>query len=79
MCFSGGGPSAAENRNAAEQRVESELAQQDAAVDRAEDKREDITDALSAREKRKGMRGGGKGRRSLYSAGTGSGFLSRFG
>ena len=77
MCFPKG-PSAAENKAAAEQRVESELAQQSAAVDRAETKREDITDALSARESRKGMRGGGKGRRSLYSASTGSGFLSRF-
>ena len=43
-----------------------------------EAKREDITDALSARVARKGMRGGGKGRRSLYSGNTGAGFLSRF-
>lgn len=75
MCF---GPSKAEKEAAAEQRVEAELAKQEQVVDRAEDKREDITDALSARSQRKGMRGGGKGRRSLYSGTTGAGFLSRF-
>ena len=75
MCF---GPSKAEKKAAAEQRVAAETAKQKEIQDRAESKREDISDALSARTQRKSMRSGGKGRRSLYSASTGAGFLSRF-
>jgi hypothetical protein len=75
MCF---GPSSAEKKAAAEQRAETELAKQEQVKDRAESKREDITDALSARSERQGTRGGGSGRRSLYSGSTGAGFLSRF-
>ena len=72
------GPSKSEKRAAAEQRAEAELAKQEQVKDRAESKREDITDALSARAERKGTRGGGSGRRSLYSGSTGAGFLNRF-
>ena len=77
MCF---GPSSGEKRAAAEQRKEATLAKQEAAKERASDKRSDISDALSARSERKGM-GGGSGRRSLYSSSSsssGSGFLGRF-
>ena len=77
MCL---GPSKGEKRAAANQRKEAALAKQEAAKERAADKRDDISDALSARSERKGM-GGGKGRRSLYSSSTsssGSGFLGRF-
>lgn len=75
MCF---GPSSAEKKAAAEQRVAAETAKQEEIQDRAESKREDISDALSARMQRKGMRSGGMGRRSLYSGSTGAGFLGRF-
>lgn len=75
MCF---GPSKAEKKAAAEQKVAVEEVKQEEVQERAEKKREDVSDALSARVQRKGMRGGGMGRRSLYSASTGAGFLSRF-
>ena len=75
MC---GGPSNAEKRAAAEQRAAAEEQKQKEIQRRAESKRNDISEALSSREQRKGMRGGGQGRRSLYSASTGSGFLGRF-
>jgi len=77
MCF---GSNVREATAAANQRKEATLAKQEAAKERAADKRDDISDALSARSERKGM-GGGKGRRSLYSSSTsssGSGFLGRF-
>ena len=76
MC--GGGPSRAENEAAARQRVEAKMAQQEAARDTAETKREDISDALSARVQRQGKRGGA-GRRSLFTSALGSaGYLNRF-
>lgn len=75
MCF---GPSKAEKKAAAEQRVEAEAVKQEQIQERAEAKREDISEALSRRTKRLGTRSGGRGRRSLYSASTGAGFLSRF-
>lgn len=74
MC---GGPSSAEKRAAAEARVAAEEAKQQAIQEKASQKREDISDALSSRTERKGTRGG-VGRRSLFSASTGAGFTGRF-
>lgn len=84
MCF---GPSKAERQAAAEsqqqqaqvaeeQRVVAEEAQREEAVTRAKQKQEDISEAISTRVARRGMRGGA-GRRSLLTAG-GGGFLDRF-
>lgn len=75
MCF-GGGPSKSEKRAAAEQRVEADVAKREEIEKRAEQKREDISQALEAKTQRRGMRGGA-GRRSLFRAG-GGGFLGRF-
>lgn len=75
MCF-GGGPSRQEKQAAAEQRVEADVAKREEIEKRAEQKREDISQALEARTERRGMRGGA-GRRSLFRAG-GGGFLGRF-
>ena len=77
MCFGGGGPSKQEKEQAAEQRIEADIAKREEAEKRAEKKREDISTAIEARTQRKGMRGG-SGRRSLFRAG-GAGFLGRFG
>ena len=74
MCF---GPSKAEKRAAAEQRAEAEEAKQEAIQEKATQKREDISQALTQRTQRRYGRGG-RGRRSLFRAG-GSGFLGRFG
>lgn len=74
MCF---GPSKAEKQAAAEQRLEAQEAKEEAIRERAEAKREDISDALTQRTKSRYGRGG-RGRRSLFRAG-GSGFLGRFG
>lgn len=77
MC-GGGGPSQAEQQAAAEQRVEADLAKREAVEDRAKQKREDISSALSARVQRQGKRGG-KGRRSLFTSSQGAaGYLQRF-
>jgi len=73
MCF---GPSSAEKAASASQRESAEDAKQAEIVERAEDKREDISDALSSRTVGKGKRGG-VGRRSLFSS-KASGFLGRF-
>lgn len=81
MCrrwFSNDDAKAAEAEAAAQQRAAAEAEKLQAIQERAVAKREDITEALSARSERKGRRGGA-GRRSLYSASTGSGFLGRFG
>lgn len=75
MCF-GGGPSRQEKQAAAEQQVEADVAKREEVEKRAEQKREDISQALEARTERRGMRGGA-GRRSLFRAG-GGGFLGRF-
>lgn len=79
MCGGGSsGPSQAEKDAAARQRAEAEAARQESARDTAEAKREDISDALSARVQRQGKRGG-TGRRSLFTAAQGAaGYLSRF-
>lgn len=76
MCF-GGGPSKAEKEAAAEQRIEAEQAKAEEIQKRAEQKREDISEAIDRRTQRRGMRGG-TGRRSLFKA-SGGGFLGRFG
>jgi len=73
MCF---GPSRAEKRAAAEQRVQADVAQQEAAQEKAKKKREDISEALTKRAQTKYSRGGA-GRRSLMRSG-GGGFLGRF-
>jgi hypothetical protein len=73
MCF---GPSRREKQAAAEQQVEADVAKREEVEKRAEQKREDISQALEARTQRRGMRGGA-GRRSLFRAG-GAGFLGRF-
>jgi anti-sigma-K factor RskA len=82
MCFGkGGGPTQAENKAAAEQKVEAEAELQKAVQERAKQKAEDIDRAISAstvNEARRG-RSGGSGRRSLFqSAAGGAGFLNRF-
>ena len=75
MCFPSG-PSREEKQAAADQRVAAEQAKREEVEKRAESKREDISEALSARTQQRGMRGG-RGRRSLFRAG-GAGFLGRF-
>lgn len=80
MCFGGGGgPTEAENRQAAEQRVEAEAEVQKAVQERAKTKAEDVEKAISGRTAREGRGSGGTGRRSLFqSSAGGAGFLSRF-
>jgi len=80
MCFGGGNRKAQEesNKKAAEERVEAERAKREEVEQRAKQKREDISDALSARQERRGGMRGGAGRRSLFRA-SGGGFLGRFG
>ena len=79
MCFGGGGgPTDAENKAAAEQRVEAEAQTQKAVQERAQQKAEDVQEAISFRTARSG-RSGARGRRSLIQSGAGgAGFLSRF-
>ncbi len=85
MCF---GPSSAEKAAAAEaQRVQAEAAaaaqreadeaQRAEAEEKARQKASDISAAISSRTTRRGA-SGGSGRRSLFSAATGQGFLGRF-
>jgi hypothetical protein len=77
MCFRAG-PSAAENEAAAEQRVEADAARQKAIQERANQKQEDIGEALDMRTA-SGAKRGGSGRRSLFtSPGGAAGYLSRF-
>lgn len=84
MCFGGGGgPTQAENKAAAEQRVAAEAEVQEAVQERAKQKAEDVEQAISASTARtaRGGRGGSatSGRRSLFqSSAGGAGFLSRF-
>ena len=80
MCFGGGGGGAAQeqsNKAAAEERVEADIVKRDEVEKRAKEKREDISEAITERVEKRGMRGG-RGRRSLFRAG-GGGFLGRFG
>ena len=75
MCFPSR-PSSDEKQAAADQRIAAEQAKREEVEKRAESKREDISEALSAKTQQRGMRGG-RGRRSLFRAG-GAGFLGRF-
>jgi hypothetical protein len=75
MCFPSG-PSSDEKQAAADQRIAAEQAKREEVEKRAGSKREDISEALSAKTQQRGMRGG-RGRRSLFRAG-GAGFLGRF-
>lgn len=78
MCGGGGGPSQAEQNVAAENRLAADEVNREAAEERAKEKREDISQALSARTQRQGKRGG-IGRRSLFTSSSGAaGYLSRF-
>jgi hypothetical protein len=82
MCrrwFSRDDEKAAMAEAAAQQRAAAEEAKQVAIRERAEAKREDITDALSASQQRKGRRGGGKSRNLMMAQASGEGFLGRFG
>jgi len=79
MCGGGGRSQAdvdAEARAAAEDRISAEDAKRAEIESKAEQKREDIGEAVESRAEGRGMRGG-KGRRSLFKAG-GGGFLDRF-
>jgi len=80
MCFGGGGgPTQAENKAAAEQKVEAEAQVQEAVQERAKQKAEDIEQAVSQRTAATTRGRGGPGRRSLFQSGSGgAGFLSRF-
>lgn len=73
MCF---GPSKKEKQAAVEQQVEADIAKREEIEEKAEKKREDVSQAITAQTQRRGMRGGA-GRRSLFRAG-GAGFLGRF-
>tara|TARA_R100000935_G_C2784092_1_gene143021 strand:- start:210 stop:494 length:285 start_codon:yes stop_codon:yes gene_type:complete len=94
MCFSSPKPAPAptvdrgaveaENKRAAQARLDSEAAQRQQAQKVAESKREDIDAALDSKSASKsrggGGGGGGGGRRSLVSSSSGgAGYLSRFG
>ena len=54
MCFGGGGPTEAENKQAAEQKVEAEAQTQKAVQERAQQKAEDVEEAISASTAKKG-------------------------
>lgn len=73
MCF---GPTAEEKEAALRQREEAEAEKRAAILERAKQKREDISVALEGRVARRGF-GGGSGRRSLMT-GSSSGYASRF-
>ena len=82
MCGGGGGGGRsqadidAEAKAAADARIAAEDAKRTEIEAKAEQKREDIGEAVESRSESRGMRGG-KGRRSLFKAG-GGGFLDRF-
>lgn len=86
MCFGGGGggPTQAEEQAAAEDRVEAEAAERKEIERRAKQKRQDISDALSASVADAGARGGASRRslfRNIQQKGTGggaAGYLNRF-
>jgi hypothetical protein len=78
MCFKSAGPSVAENQSAAEQRVEADLAKEQAIQEKANQKKQAIGEALDMRTA-SGAKRGGSGRRSLFtSPGGAAGYLSRF-
>ena len=74
MCF---GPSKAEIKLSKDQRLEAENRKREEIVRRAETKRDDIDEALSSRSLITG-RQSGAGRRSLLTAPTGAGYITRF-
>jgi hypothetical protein len=81
MCFGGGSKRSQadidrEAKEAADARIAAEDKKREEIEAKAEQKREDIGEAVESRAESKGMRGG-KGRRSLFRAG-GGGFLDRF-
>ena len=77
MCFGGNRKAQEEsNKKAAEERVEADIVKREEVEERAKQKREDITEAITEKTRQRGTRGG-RGRRSLFRAG-GSGFLGRF-
>ena len=81
MCFGGGSKRIqadidAEAKAASDARIAAEDAKRTEIEAKAEQKREDIGEAVESRSESRGMRGG-KGRRSLFKAG-GGGFLDRF-
>jgi len=81
MCGGGGGRSQAdidkEAEKAAADRIAAEDAKRTEIEGRAEEKREDIGEAIESRTEGRGARGG-SGRRSLFKSG-GGGYLGRFG
>ncbi len=75
MCF---GPSYEEKVAAQEQREAAAAAKEEAISERAETKREDISEAVTGRNIQQGRRGG-MGRRSLLTSPSGgAGYASRF-
>jgi hypothetical protein len=77
MCFARG-PSAEEQALAQEQREAAQQAKEIAVSERAETKREDISEAVTSRNIQQGRRGG-MGRRSLLTSPSGgAGYASRF-
>lgn len=80
MCFGGpSGPTDVENKAAAEQKVEAEAQTQKAVQERAQQKAEDVQEAISSRTARAGRSSGARGRSLLFkSSKGGAGFLGRF-
>ena len=81
MCFGGGGggPTVAEKQASVDAQLEADAVKQESIGEKAEEKRDDIVDALDSRGKKAGRGGGkGSGRRSLYSSGSAAGYLGRF-
>ena len=81
MCFGSSkpqatAPAAVENQAAAAAQVETDMATREEDERRAKAKKEDITEALTAKSAGKGKQGG-TGRASLLTS-TGGGFLGRF-
>jgi|TARA_B110000495_G_C23026793_1_gene610353 membrane protein involved in colicin uptake len=87
MCLGGGGGGGgspvvteAQNKAAAQARLDSEAAARQQAKKVADAKREDIDEALDTASSAESRGKSGKGRRSLFSSSSGgSGYLSRFG
>jgi hypothetical protein len=77
MCFAKG-PSAEEQALAREQREAAQQAKERAISERAETKREDISEAVTGRNIQKGRRGGAGRPSFLTSPMGGAGYASRF-
>jgi hypothetical protein len=78
MCFKSAGPSVAENQAAAEQRVEADLAEEQAIQEKAKQKKQAIGEALDMRTASAAKRRGSGGRSLFTSPGGAAGYLSRF-